>query len=272
LLGFSAVNTGNNLLFLVVSGLLAFMSVTGYAGMVNIQGLTPELLPPDEVFAGTPTHFRLRVNNSKRYLPSFLIRLERGGQAITLPLIGSGTSVEGSVALTFPDRGRVSIGRITLSSPFPVNFFTRYWKFDLDDSIIVFPRLLPGLPAGEGVEAERIGSNSRQSRGVDGELERIATYSGREPYRMIHWKLSARGDELLVKEFGHQATPPLIINPEELPGQNLEQRISRAAWLVRRWVQERPVGFRCGSRIIPAASGRRQGLKLLTELALYGQD
>ena len=55
LLGFAAVNTGNNLLFLVVSGLLAFMSVTGLAGMTNLKGLTPELVPPVEIFAGSAT-------------------------------------------------------------------------------------------------------------------------------------------------------------------------------------------------------------------------
>ena len=45
LIGFAAVNTGNNLLFLVVSGLLAFMSVTGLAGMYNIKKLISRVFP-----------------------------------------------------------------------------------------------------------------------------------------------------------------------------------------------------------------------------------
>lgn len=272
-MGFSAVNTGNNLLFLVVSGLLAFMCVTGYAGMLNIKGLTPKILPPAEIFAGSAARFGLSVQNGKRRAASFLIRLElHGGQGVTIPLVGPGASAEGGVSLTFPERGRTGVARITISSRFPVNFFTRWWTFTLDENFIVFPRLLPWTPTIPGHDAERSGSSSRQARGLDGELERIAGYSGSEPYRMIHWKLSARGEELVVKEFGRQAAPPLIIDLETLPGQGLEERISRAAWMVRRWVQERPVGLVCGNRTIPAEAGHRQRVKLLTELATYGRD
>jgi len=258
---------------LVVSGLLAFMSVTGYAGMRNIKGLTPEVIPPTELFAGTAATFCLRIHNNKRRTTSFLVRLEcPGGQGVTFPLVGGGASVEGKIALTFPDRGYAAIDRITISSPFPVNFFTRYWTFTADSRFVVFPHLLAGVTVGDDGKTERQGSSIRQDRGLDGELERIAAYSGSEPLRMIHWKLSARGEDLQVKEFGRQATPPLVIDLDALPGQGREQRISRAAWLVKRWAGLRPVGLRFGGRIIPAGTGRRHGMKLLTELALYGRD
>ena len=272
-MGFSAVNTGNNLLFLVVSGLLAFMSVTGYAGMRNIKGLTPEIIPPAEIFAGTAAPFRLRIRNHKQHATTFLVRLEcPGGQGVVFPLVGRGSSAEEDLALIFPDRGRTRIDRITVSSPFPVNFFTRYWTFPSDSNFVVFPRLLASTTIGDSGDAERPGSAPRQDRGLDGELERIAAYFGNEPLRMIHWKLSARGEDLLVKEFGRRAAPPLIIDLDSLPGPGLEQRISRAAWLVRRWAPLRPVGLRCGTRFIPAGSGRRHGIHLLTELAVYGRD
>lgn len=272
-MGFSAVNTGNNLLFLVVSGLLAFMSVTGLAGMLNIKGLTPELLPPMELFAGTPACFRLQVRNAKRLLPSFLIRLEfPGGHGVTLPLVPRSGSAEGCVTLTIPGRGRAGVGTITVSSPFPVNFFTRWWTFPAEAGFIVFPRLIKGQPDGNDRGQKQVGSAIRQNRGLDGELERIGNYSGSEPLRMIHWKLSARSDELLVKQFGRLTAQPLVIDIDTLPGSNIEERISRAAWLVRRWSRERPVGLRFGGRIIPAEAGHRHSLRLLTELALYGID
>jgi uncharacterized protein (DUF58 family) len=273
LLGFAAVNTGNNLLFLVVSGLLAFMSVTGLAGMINLKRLVPELLAPSEIFAGSATPFRLRLHNEKQRLPSFLIRVEcENGQGVTLPVVPHASVVESSVQMTFTRRGLARIGTIRISSPFPVNFFTRFWSFSLDEEFIVYPRLMQGVAAGNGKETRRIGTVNRQDRGQDGELERIAGYSGREPLRVIHWKLSARADDLLVKEFGRQSVPPLVIDPERLAGNTLEERISQAAWLVRRSVHERPVGLRLGGRTIPPASGRLHGAALLKELALYGLD
>jgi len=249
------------------------MSVTGLAGMVNLKRLVPELLAPAEVFAGSATPFRLRLHNEKQRLPSFLIRVEcENGQGVTLPVVPHATVVESTVQMTYARRGPARIGTIRISSPFPVNFFTRFWSFSMDEEFVVYPRLLPGTAAGSGTETRRTGSDSRQDRGQDGELERIAAYSGREPLRVIHWKLSARADDLLVKEFGRQSAPPLLIDPEELSGNTLEERISRAAWLVRRTVHERPVGLRLGSRSIPPASGRVHGALLLKELALYGLD
>lgn len=270
LLGFSAVNTGNNLLFLVVSGLLAFMSITGMAGMLNIRGLVPQLLPPEEIFAGSPATFRLKLHNTKARIPSFLIRLQcQEGKPVTIPLVPAGEPVFASMGLTFPQRGEARVASVCISSPFPVNFFTRYWTINLDSSFVVFPRLLPGAGAGDSREAERQGSRVNLARGLDGELERIYGYTGCEPLRMIHWKLSARSDELLVKEFGRQAMTPLIIDPEQQPGLTLEERLSTAAWLVKRWVLRRPVGLRLADRTIPAAIGHHQAIRLLTELALY---
>ena len=75
-----------------------------------------------------------------------------------------------------------------------------------------------------------------------------------------------------VKGFGRQAVQPLIIAVEGQPGRTREERISRAAWLVRRKVHQQPVGLCLGGRTIPPASGRRHGALLLKELALHGLD
>ncbi|GCF84149.1 DUF58 domain-containing protein [Geobacter sp. SVR] len=273
LLGFSAINTGNNLLFLVVAGLLAFMSVTGLAGMFNLRKLTPELLPPAEIFAGTLAPFRLRLHNTKRYIPSFLIRLEvSGGGSVTIPMILAGSSADGTVGLAFPVRGYAGVRSVVLSSPFPVNFFIRSRIFPLDPNCIIFPRLLSGMAVDPGREAERAGQAARQAHGLDGELESITGYSGREPLRMIHWKHTARTDELLVKEFGLLTAPPLFIELDALAGTTLEDRISHAAWLVQHWAGQRPVGLRLSDRSVPAGMGQHHRLFLLKELALYGND
>ncbi len=249
------------------------MSVTGVAGMSNIKGLIPTLIPPEEIFAGTAAPFRLRVRNGKRYLPSFLIRVEcQNSPGSTFPLIRQQTLSESSVMLTFDRRGQIPAVKVTVSSTYPVGFFTRYWTFEVDKLLTVFPApLAASYPAG-GVNAPRTGSNYRRERGLDGELERIDLYSGSEPLRMIHWKLSARSADFLVKGFGSQSATPLTINVADLPGRGVEERLSRAAWLVRRWVRERPVGLVLGERIITAGCGRIHGRMLLAELALYGLD
>lgn len=273
LIGFAAVNTGNNLLFLVVSGLLAFMSVTGLAGMYNIKKLIPDLHPPEEIYAGIPATFSLSVKNSKRFLPSFLIRLEcRTDQAVVVPLVIPNAICHAPVLITFNQRGEVPLGLITISSPYPVGFFTRYWRFEIDSMVTVFPAPIVTASVGGGEGTQAAGVGLRRERGLSGELERIYPYSGSEPIRMIHWKHSARSHELLVKGFGMNVVAPLVIDLDALPGHGVEERLSRAVWLVQRWGRERPVGMLLGGRTLPAGIGKRHSLMLLKELALYGSN
>jgi len=257
----------------VVAALLAFMSVTGLAGMYNIKKLDPYIVPPNEIFAGTPAPFKLCVRNGKRYLPSFLISLEyTSGEPLIFPILHQNSSCDGIVMLTFDHRGVIPAGRVTISSTYPVGFFTRYWTFEIDTHFTVFPNLIAGQHSDSSDKTARIGTTLRRERGFDGELEQIYPYSGSEPLRSIHWKLSARSHDLMVKSFGSHSAKPLLIDLARVPGQGGEERISRAAWLVWRLVRERPVGLVLGDRVIPAESGKQHGLKLLTELALYGLD
>lgn len=89
---------------------------------------------------------------------------------------------------------------------------------------------------------------------------------------MIHWKLSARHNDLLVKGFGRSVAAPLLIDLDLMTGQGVEERLSRAAWLVQRWVRERPVGIFLGERVLPPGIGSQHGLMLLKELALYDRN
>ena len=249
------------------------MSVTGLAGMYNIKKLIPDIYPPNEIYAGIPAFFDLSVKNKSRYLPSFLICLEyHAGQSTVFPVVLKNATSHGTAMFTFNQRGRAPLGIITVRSPYPVGFFTRYWSFEIDTPVIVFPRPIATYSNGGSDESPASGLALRRERGLSGELERIYPYSGSEPLRMIHWKHSARSHELLVKGFGRCVAAPLVIDLDTLQGQDVEERLSRAAWLVQRWVRERPVGLMLGGRVLSAGVGKQHGLMLLKELALYGSD
>lgn len=249
------------------------MSVTGLAGMYNIKKLIPDLYPPDEIYAGIPAPFNLSVKNIGHYLPSFLICLEHHTDKSTVfPVVLKKATSHCTVMITFNQRGRASLGKITVRSPYPVGFFTRYRSFEIDTPVTVFPHPIATYSSGGGDESPSIGLAVRRERGQSGELERIYPYSGSEPLRMIHWKHSARSHDLLVKGFGRCVVAPLVIDVDALQGQGVEERLSRAAWLVQRWVRERPVGILLGGRVLSAGIGKQHGLMLLKELALYGSD
>lgn len=73
LLGLAGLNTGNNLLWIVVAAMLAAIVVSGLAAALMLRGLELDVHTPDHVFAGRPLLARLALHNRQRLLPSFSV-------------------------------------------------------------------------------------------------------------------------------------------------------------------------------------------------------
>ncbi len=74
-IGIAAINTGNNLLYVVVSALLAAIIVSGIASAVVLQSLELDVLLPEHVFAARPMMARLLLRNASSWMPSFSVRV-----------------------------------------------------------------------------------------------------------------------------------------------------------------------------------------------------
>src|SRR5450432_199166 len=73
LIGIAALNTGNNLLYIVVAAMLAAIVVSGIASWLCLRGLELEMKIPDHIFAGTEVPGTLCVRNPRRWIPSLSI-------------------------------------------------------------------------------------------------------------------------------------------------------------------------------------------------------
>ncbi|MBZ5707444.1 MAG: DUF58 domain-containing protein [Acidobacteriia bacterium] len=73
LIGLAALNTGNNLLYIVVAAMLAAILVSGFASAMVLRELELDVRLPEHVFAGRATIGRIAVRNPRRWLPSFSI-------------------------------------------------------------------------------------------------------------------------------------------------------------------------------------------------------
>jgi len=74
-IGIAALNTGNNLLYIVVAAMLAAILVSGWVSAVVLRYLELDIRLPEHVFAGRPVMGRIVVSNPRRYLPSFSVRV-----------------------------------------------------------------------------------------------------------------------------------------------------------------------------------------------------
>jgi len=272
-LGVAAVNTGNNLLFLIVSSMLAFMAVSGVLGWLNIRGLSVTVHTPDEVYAGLETLISIRIENRKRFLPSFLITASVSGSSTSFILLDPGQPETGSLLLAFQGRGMHELPGALIGSHFPVNFFIRYTSVRVPGSFPVFPAPLAAVAQSPGGTPDAGTARSHLAKGYDGELAKISDYLGGEPLKLIHWRLSAKHEVFKVKEMTATATEPVVLEVDLLPGRDLEERLSHGAFLINRLLKGgRPVGLKLGDRIIAPGSTRPHRLKLLGELAVYGKD
>ncbi len=273
LLGFAAVNTGNNLLYLLVSALLGFMVVSGILGRWNLAGLSVQLEVPDEIYDGVPTLLNVRIENRKRLMPVCLIEvlLPKAGRTAVIFLARGETASE-ILPAVFHGRGIHTLDRAEVRSIFPINFFIRSFPVPLHRNLTVFPAPRPCHPPGDPGRQTAGGALPTGRKGYDGELSRITDYRGGEPMKLIHWKLSARHEQLKIKELSSLARPPIMIDLELLPG-GLEERLCCATYLTTSFLREnRPVGLRLGGRKLPPAVGRTHKLQLLAELATHGQS
>lgn len=72
-IGIAALNTGNNLLYIVVAAMLAAILVSGMASAAMLGVLELDIRLPDHVFAGRTTLGRVVLRNPRRWIPSFSV-------------------------------------------------------------------------------------------------------------------------------------------------------------------------------------------------------
>lgn len=239
---------------------------------MNIRGLRVTVAFPDEIYEGSDTLAIVRLENRKKMVPSFLIRVDACDAHVGFNLVERSGMESDALTLRFRGRGKRILERASVSSAFPINFFVRGMSVSLHSAFTVFPAPRAcDVPEGPGPRDAR-GEALSPRRGYGGDVAKIRDYTGSEPFKLIHWRLSARHQELKVKELTSPSETPLVLDVLSLPGGNLEERMSCGAFLVNRSIRAgRPVGLKLGGRLIRPDTTRAHRLRLLTELAEYGK-
>lgn len=233
IVGFSAWNTGNNLLFLVLSFLIASMAVGFFAGSISLKKLDVTMRFPETIFAGEPTPILVGLTNRKRLFSAFSVVVEVRGRErersvaarqldALLPKwiatrlgrtpvvrrtlghfvhVAPKSGVEAKVEHVFPNRGRLLIKDFELSTKFSFGFFRHRRRLPAREAeLIVFPK-----PAEIELDSENlpigVGPRSSTKRGIGQDLLALRDYRAHDDPRRIDWKATARTQSLTVREF-----------------------------------------------------------------------
>lgn len=248
------------------------MAVSGVFGWLNIHRLALHIELSDEVYDGTETFVIVTLENKKSIMPAFLIGVKLDGEWLKFNLVNRRGSESGSLALRFHGRGYSTLTETVIQSRFPINFFIRSKFFKIPESFVLFPAPRSCYAPVDPPVRNGRGESLACSRGFDGDVMKINNYTGYEPLKLIHWRISAKHDEFKVKEMADSRGQPLILDIELLPGADLNEALSCGVFLVNRYIrQNRPVGLKGGGLLLQPDLSKAHRLRLLTELALYGK-
>ena len=273
-LGVSAINTGNNLLYLILAALLSVLAVSGFFGKKNLHAVRVEVKVPEEVYAGIPVPVSVVVKNPGRRFPVFLIRVYVGEIQILFPYVRAGTTEQRFIELAFPQRGVQTIDAVRVSSVYPFRFFVRYHTVPTPNRLTVFPH---PISYGDAVRTDagrqRRGDQPQERPGYDGDILSIRDYLRGDSVRYINWKASARSGALKTNELSSGLTEPLIIEFEKIPIADLELKLSSLTFFIlKQYRKNGAIGLKLGGRYFPPTTTKEHKLRLLRLLAVYGQE
>ncbi len=248
----------------LLSGLVAAALLHAFR---NLAGLEIRPLAAGETFAGNELPFTLALAGCGSPRTMVTIATPDGVAAVVdVPADGA---LPVTIGVAAPRRGRHPLGRVTLSSDYPLGLWRGWAYVHFPLAGIAFPAPeagAPPLPAGAaGDEA------SASARGDDDDLAGLRAYRAGDPMQRIAWKAVARGAGWHTKEFEHagggraldlswQATPATL---------DAEARISRlAAWVLAAERAARPFSLSLPGAGVPEGKGREHRHAALTTLAL----
>ena len=214
-IGVAAINTGNNLLYLIVGMMLSLIMVSGVLSEQSLRHIKTEWNFPARIFAGQPVLARLRVTNGKRRLPSFSFRVEeeKGGVlSMYIYKLSAGETTSASYPTSFPRRGYQRLLPLVIRTSFPFGFFLKNFVRPQEQKVLVYPRILAFLPRVETAPASMGRSNDRRQRGSSATPENLREYTMLDDARRIHWKASARESKLLLKEYDREENLQVLLH------------------------------------------------------------
>lgn len=205
-IGVAAVNTGNNLFYLLLAMMLSIIVISGLLSEQCLRRLDFHRHVPDLLMANEPTTVTLSVTNRSRWLPIFSLRLfDIGtGQDFDRGLFVDHLPAQRSSLLPYPilatARGRLQLEGIRVETLFPFGLFLKRALYRVPADIPVSPPIRPlSLRFVDELVSEGQGL-SLPRRGHGTELYNLRAYRPGDDSRNIHWMTTARTSNLIVRE------------------------------------------------------------------------
>lgn len=275
--GLGALNTGNNLLYLVLGVLLSMIVVSGVLSERSLKWLAVERIGTESAYASEPVAYRFALERLKGM--GFAYTVKEAGGALegqgSLAVLEMGARAVLRADVTPERRGPLALEGIAVTTTYPLGLFAKTRVFDLPGTLLVFPKRTYVCDRGGIAESGPAGErgNPLRSDGT-GDLLGLKELGPGEDSRRVHWLKSAAAGKLLKveREREERRTYLLEVDPAA-PLPLLDRRCEEAAASAHRLIAEgHEVGLRAGETQLRPAAGPAQERRILIALARLGHD
>lgn len=214
--GFAAINTGNNLLYLLLGMLLSLIVVSGVMSDLSLRKLTVTRRLPARAQVGRAHLVEIEVYNHKKRVPSYAIEVEdlRASQPADKRcffLKISPTSAQVAAYRRTPaKRGRDRHTGFRIATRFPFGLFEKSREVDAEGDLIIYPAVdAVRLPIDEAGRAE--GGGGAMGRGGGDETYSLRQMREGDDPRDIYWKKSTISDQIVLRERARETRPDVTL-------------------------------------------------------------
>jgi uncharacterized protein (DUF58 family) len=211
---FAALNTGLNLLYIILGGVVSFTVLSWLLALLTLRRLNMTREAPDAVHRGDAFLTGIRIENRKRFLPAISVRLESAaapGETAGYVLKISGRhTAQLTISERYHKRGVHMLPPLDLVTTFPFGLTERRVRLDDHKEVVVYPRITPVRTAA----VEELPGATAAPRGGSGdgdEFHALREYQPGDEMRHIAWRISARRGKWMVREFTMQQSRNIVI-------------------------------------------------------------
>ena len=238
-IGFAAINTGNNALYIALSFMLGCLLQSGIASQRGLRQLRAEFDSIQVAWAGRAAEGRLRIANRSGIwnVRDVIVMSSELSDPIYVPIINRRSDVAVDASFLFQRRGLVQLNTLDLYTRYPFGFFFKKRRVKIRGEVVVFPRLLESGISDDRfrpVEGEQHPSNRP---GMGSEVHSFRDYVRGDSVRQVYWKKSASLGRWIVKQTEIDAARVIhvVVDPFKSRGasdDDFEQMISEAATFI----------------------------------------
>jgi len=279
--GLAALNTGNNLLYLMLGLLLSFIISSGILSELNIRHISLTRILPSHPRAGEACTVLYEVRTSKG--PAFAIELHEKNEWLPAKAFLAFAKKEQATLLKAPciapRRGPLKLGEIQIATRFPFGLFIKTRRLHIPQTLLVLPQRIPFHHRVLHASSQKyfhgnLNSPLKSTPNGSGDIWGIVDLPEGSDAKHIHWLKSATTGKLMhmlrEPESAHAYRLRLEASSSlSVLDRRCEALAAMAQWLLR---HGHLVALQTPTKTLKASSGFSHERRILQTLAWAGFD